>query len=383
MPWIILSVGRNYVNARRRETLVGYGLGLDLGTAFTAAAVSRDGGAAQVVRLTADSPLLPSTVRVGADGACSVSATGHPQIVGHLARRTLGDSAPLAPGQPGTTAADVLSTLLTHAVDRVTRTLGERPARVVLTHPAVWGPYRREQFAEVARRAGLPGEQVLLITEAEAVTVDHLQRLPDPGREPILVYDCGGGTFDATVTGVRPEHRTGVQVLGTPESVEWFGGVDLDNAVLTHLDRQTEGAVGLLDPARPQDAERLERIRRLCVQAKEQLSETGPDGEATLHVVLPGREHRIRLRRSQLEEWLAPYLAAAVPTLRRALDSADLDAGDPAAVLFVGGSARIPSVAREIAQDLGRRVLVGERPQLAAALGAARVAGQVSAHRGR
>lgn len=358
---------------------MGYGLGLDIGTTSIAAAVSSDGCTARTVQLTAASPLLPSTVRVGTDGACTLDPIGGPQTTGHLARRALGTSTPLLAGHPGTTAAEVLSTLLTHAVEQVSRIVGEGPTRVALTHPAVWGPYRREQFADVARRAGLARDQVLLITEAEAVTAEHLRQLPEPWLEPIVVYDCGGGTFDATVTGARSGTPAGVQVLGTPESVEWFGGVDLDDAVLTYLDRQTEGAVGLLDPARSEDADQVERIRQTCVQAKEELSGVGPDGGTTLRVHLLGRGHEIPLTRAQLEEWLAPYLAAAVPTLRRALTSAGIDAGDPAAVLLVGGSARIPRLADELERDLGRKVTIAEQPQLAAALGAAQVAGRQAA----
>ncbi|MCD5348817.1 Hsp70 family protein [Kineosporia mesophila] len=348
-----------------------YGLGLDLGTAFTAAAIHR-ADLTQMVRLRSHSVLLPSVVRVAPDGSLTTANTGGPEIAAHLFRRRLGDSTPIRLGGHDCTAGELLTALLVSALGRVTaKHGGTPPGHVVVTFPAVWGPYRREQFAEVTRRAGLARGQVTLLAEAEAVTAWHLGHRPPAGPEPIAVYDAGGSTFDATVIRTSPNS---IGVLGVPESLEWFGGVDLDDAVMAHLDLASDGAVGLLDSGRPDDSAALRQVRDACVQAKETLSTAR---QVVVEAELPGTGHRPTLDRDQLEQWIRPQLTAGLPALRRVLDSAGVRAADLGAVLLTGGTARIPLVSAMLAEDLGRPVTVLADPQYSAALGAAALAGRI------
>jgi sugar (pentulose or hexulose) kinase len=105
-----------------------------------------------------------------------------------------------------------------------------------------------------------------------------------------------------------------------------------------------------------------------------------PDGEplvgesATIPVVLPDLRTEVRLTRAELEDRIRPALLATIETLRRALRSAQVEAGDLDAVLLVGGSSRIPMVAELVADALGRPVAVDVHPKHAVALGAARLA---------
>ncbi|GAB6903772.1 Hsp70 family protein [Kineosporia succinea] len=353
-----------------------YGLGIDVGTAFTAAAVSR-GGPVRTLRLGRRSPLMPSVVRALPDGTLAAgTGEGGAEIAAHLFRRRLGDSAPMSVGETSSTPAELMTALLTGVLERVKARLGGPPDRVVLTCPAGWGPYRREQFAEVTRRAGLSRDRVTLITDAEAVVVHHHGGRPSGGPAPIAVYDAGGSTFDATVIRtVRVENAEAgpIGVLGVPESLEWFGGVDLDDAVMTHLDRAADGAVGLLDPARPEDTAALRRLREACVRAKESVWEAG-----SVDIDAPGlgRSRPVTLTREALQAWLRPPLEAGLPVLRRVLDSVGVRPADLGEVLLVGGTARIPLVATMLTEDLGRPVTVLSDPQHRAALGAAMLAGR-------
>ncbi|GLY31387.1 Hsp70 family protein [Kineosporia sp. NBRC 101731] len=360
-----------------------YGLGIDVGTTFVSAAVSRR-GAAQMVRADGGFPLMPSVVQMSPDGSLTVGeptsvTSGLPEMAAHLFRRRLGDSTPIQLGGRATTAGDLLTALLSGALERVTALEGGPPAHVVVTCPAVWGPYRREQFAEVTRRAGLGRDEVTLLTEAEAVAIHYLGSRPRGGPEPIAVYDAGGSSFDATVirtSQAGPAGRTGtnsIGVLGVPESLEWFGGVDIDAAVMAHLDLASDGVVGLLDTGRPDDAMRWRRVRDACVRAKESLSTVA---EVVVDLPFTGPGRRTTLRRDWLEEWIRPQLAAGLPALRRGLDSAGMRAADLGAVLLTGGTARIPLVSRMLTEDLGRPVVMLPEPQHCAALGAALVAGR-------
>ncbi|GAB3240318.1 Hsp70 family protein [Kineosporia babensis] len=350
-------------------------MGIDVGTAFTAAAVGR-AGTLQMVRLGTNAPLLASLVGMHPDGSLTVGdpaaeAAGRAQVPAHVFRRRLGDSTPIAVGPRSCTAGELLATLVSTVLERVTAQQGGPPGRVVVTFPAAWGPYRREQLAEVARHAGIPRSEVTLLTEGEAVAAHYLSTRPPAGPAPIAVYDVGGSTFDATVVRTFRRRPTGpptVGVIGVPESLEWFGGVDLDEAIVRHLDTDTDGALSMLDARRPEDAAVLRRVREACRRAKEELSEST---EVRIETEL-GRP--VPLSRAQLEQWIRPNLEAGLPTLRRVIEAAGLQPGDLGTVLLVGGTARVPLVATMVAEDLGRSVIIPPGTQYGAALGAALIA---------
>jgi hypothetical protein len=67
-------------------------------------------------------------------------------------------------------------------------------------------------------------------------------------------------------------------------------------------------------------------------------------------------------------------LESTLESLHRTLNSAGITPAELAGVLLVGGSSRIPLVARMLSDDLGRPVLLDPQPQHCVALGAAAIA---------
>ncbi|MBT0769829.1 Hsp70 family protein [Kineosporia sp. J2-2] len=363
-----------------------YGLGIDLGTTFTTAAVSSGGEPRMVPLSERQAVLMRSVVRIEPDHLAVAGSTrsGSPAIAAHRFRRHLGDSKNLTVAGRTVNPAALLTTLLANVLDRVAWSEGAPPDQVVLTCPAVWGPYRREQLIEIARRAGLARHQVTVVSEAEAVTAHHLLSHPLPDPALLAVYDLGGGSFDATLT-YRHDRGTGgaggtgvLGVLGVPESLEWFGGVDLDELILRQVDETSSGALSLLEGRLPEQAVTMDRVRQACVRAKEKLSTVPPDGQVLVQAPLPGQDRPVRISRAQLEGWTRPYLEAGLPSLRRAFESAGVHARDLSAVLLVGGMAHVPLVVSMLTDDLGRPPYVPSEPQQVTALGAAALAASAS-----
>src|SRR4051794_23606365 len=180
--------------AEKASGSVGYGLGVDLGTSFTGAAISR-GGRSHMVALSDSAMLMPSVVRVEPDGSL-VAGDGlgplddaDPNHVGREFKRRLGDPTPLILGGQPHSAVSLLAATLKSVVSRVTRLEGEAPERVTLTYPAVWGQYRREQFDEVPRRAGLDLDLVTIVTEPEAASAHYASRRSLSEGDTVAVYD--------------------------------------------------------------------------------------------------------------------------------------------------------------------------------------------------
>jgi molecular chaperone DnaK len=345
-----------------------YGLGVDLGTTFTAAAV-RFTDRVEVIQLGGRRAEVPSLVFVRGDGGILIGeaaerrAMAEPQRVAREFKRRVGDPVPLLVGGSPYSAHALIARLLTQVLDMVVRQQQDPPCAVTVTHPANWGPYKRELLAQAVRLAELPETTLLSEPEAAAIQYAADERI-QPG-EIVAVYDLGGGTFDAAVL---RKTDTSFEVLGEPEGIEQLGGIDFDEAVFGHVTATLGTAVDGLDPADEAVTAALARLRRDCVEAKEALSY---DTEAMIPVALPGLHTRVRLNRSEFEAMIAPALADTAAAMRRALRSAGVTPEQLRSILLAGGSSRIPLVAQVLTEQFGRPVVLDPHPEHSIAIGAA------------
>ena len=348
-----------------------YNLGVDLGTTFVAAAVAQP-TQIEMFTLGDRSVVAPSVVYRRDDGelvageSASRRALSDPARISREFKRRLGDPTPVSLGDRSYLVTELLATLLRDVVDKVAETEGSKPEHVVLTHPANWGAFRRGLFEEVPDLVGL--SDVSLITEPEAAAAHYAATRQLDRGEIVAVYDLGGGTFDATVLRSRSD---GVEILGIPEGIERLGGVDFDEAILAHVNYAADGALDQLDLRDPQTVVALARLRQDCVLAKEALS---LDTETIIPVFLPGRHFDVRLTRAEFEDMIRAPIESSISALTRTLSSADVSPGNLSGVLLVGGSSRIPLVARMVTEALGKPTVVDTHPKYAVALGAAAVA---------
>ncbi|HEY6425427.1 MAG TPA: Hsp70 family protein [Pseudonocardiaceae bacterium] len=342
-----------------------YSLGIDLGTTFTAAAVSRD-GRTEIVPLGDHAAEMPSVVLLRQDGgvlagsAADRRASTEPERVAREFKRRLGDPTPIMLGGAPHSAGSLLAHLLRAVVEKVTLVQGARPSAVTLTHPANWGLYKRELFDQVPLLAEIG--QVTMVTEPEAAAAHYAaaERLPEGAS--VAIYDLGGGTFDATVLR-KTAH--GFDILGQPQGIEGLGGIDFDEAVFTHVRASLGDSTAALAGA---DHQSVVRLRQECVLAKEALS---ADTETTIPVLLPGAHTHVRLTRGEFEDMIRPAIGDTLVALRAALRSAAVDPEELTAVLLVGGSSRIPLVAKLVSGELGRPTAIDTHPKHVVALGAA------------
>ncbi|HMG44440.1 MAG TPA: Hsp70 family protein [Acidimicrobiales bacterium] len=353
-----------------------YHLGIDLGTTYTAAA-THEAGRIEVVPLGDRGPSIPSVLYMRPDGeivagdAANRHAVTDPERIAREFKRRLGDPTPVLLAGAPTPPEMLTGHLLRWVYDTVVRAKGVAPLKVALTHPANWGPYKRDLLMRAADAAGLA--EVTLATEPQAAAISYAtQARVDPGAV-IAVYDLGGGTFDAAV--LRKEADSSFTILGTPEGIERLGGIDFDSAVFAHVTQALEGVFDDLDPEDEATVSAVARLRQECTQAKEALS---LDTEAVIPVLLPNTQTEVRCTRSELEAMIRPPLVETVTAMERAVRSAGLEPKDVRHVLLVGGSSRIPMVAQMVSSQLGRPVAVDAHPKHAIALGAAIVAARAA-----
>jgi molecular chaperone DnaK (HSP70) len=270
----------------------------------------------------------------------------------------VGDPVPLVLGGGRYLAESLAATLAGWLVDIVAEGEGGPADRIVLTHPPSWGPHRRGVLHQALEEAGLPGT-LLLPGPVAAAEIGFAAERPDPGSV-IAVCRLGAEHVESAV--LRPGPG-GFETLARAESAVLQAGARIDELVADHV--LARAGVQPPDPADPEARGAMARLRATCAEAKERLS-LAPD--AYIPVPLPGSQGDVHLSRSELEHLARPVLSAAMTQLRRITSPVPDDR--LAAVLLVGGSARIPLVS-ELAEDaFGELVRVDPDPGTALCRGA-------------
>ena len=350
-----------------------YFLGIDLGTTYTAAAISRE-GSASVVNLGNRAPVVPSVVLLRDDesiltGEAAVRrAATEPQRVAREFKRRMGDPTPIIVGGSPYSADALTASLLRWVVEKVTEVEGSPPTGIAVSYPSNWGEYKQDLLRQAIARADLDG--VVMVTEPEAAAIHYASQERVEAGSVIAVYDLGGGTFDVAVL---RKTESGWEVLGEPQGIDRLGGIDVDEAVFRHVVDATDGVITELDPDDPAALAAVARLRQECVEAKEALSS---DTDVLIPVLLPNLQTEVRLTRAELEQMVRPALADTITTMGRALRSAGVEPEQVDTVLLVGGSSRIPLVAQLVGSALSRPVAVDAHPKHGIALGAAMVAAE-------
>ncbi|MCB0964836.1 MAG: Hsp70 family protein [Acidimicrobiales bacterium] len=349
-----------------------YRLGVDLGTTYSAAAVLRDGEAQpEMVRVDGD-PVVPSVVFLTSDGeelvgtVAAARAWDDPARTSREFKRRLGDPVPIIVGGSSYSAQRLAALVLRRIVDVAAANEGAPPGSITLTHPANWGPYKVELFAQVPDLAGLGDAEVRFLTEPEAAAISYAADRPVETGDRLAVYDLGGGTFDAAV--VERTAGGGFEILGTPQGIEQLGGVDFDDVVLHHVQASLAERFAGLDRSDPEVTEGFAHLRDDCCRAKELLS---ADTAATVRVNLPALLDRVRITRAEFEDLIRPTIRQTITTLDATIASAGLASEDLSAVLLVGGSSRIPLISDLLGEHYGRPVVLDVHPKFATARGAA------------
>ena len=343
---------------------------VDFGTSSTCTVVSVGGGEPQVVVIDGQ-PLIPSAVFAAADGTLFVgheaerqAAVDPSRFEPHPKRRI--DEGELLLGSTVLRVGDVVRAVLQRAVGEARRYAGGAAADLlVLTHPADWGAVRTGVLRQAA--AGL-AKELVLVPEPVAAAVFHSagHGLPDGGA--LAVLDVGGGTVDASA--VRKEGRS-FRVLATKGDPN-FGGADIDQALLEHVGTAVSGT----DPAawrrlvagREMADRRRRRVLRQDVRgAKETLSR-----HTYTDVPMPPPFSDAHVTRKDLERLIAGPLARAVDLVPATLRAGQVPRDRLAGVFLVGGSSRIPLVARMIHERTGVLPTTLDQPETVVARGALR-----------
>jgi molecular chaperone DnaK len=351
-------------------------LGIDLGTTFSLASYVTSQGVSALVPDSHEPTEFstPSVVHIGSQDA----------LVGNTIEQMLLDEPALSVArffklrlgerevayrdaqqrgwQPESLSALVLRKLLHDSRSALSEDVGS----TVIAVPAGFGDAQRRATRAAAVLAGISDVQLI----EEPVAAAFYYGLTDAARDQtLLVYDFGGGTFDATLLQASP---TGVYAVATDGAP--VGGKNIDEALVDLIAaeyRQQYRVTPFEDPAAASQVLRFARETKLAL---------GKPGASQVRrtLLLAGRTLEFVITRAQFDRLVMPLVEQTLAAVERTLSAGGLGWPLVDRVLLTGGSSLLPLVSEQMRRRSGKPgdAVICRQPHQAVAFGAGILAGR-------
>ncbi|WP_300393400.1 Fe-S protein assembly chaperone HscA [uncultured Psychrobacter sp.] len=367
-----------------------FGLGIDLGTTRSLAAVVRSGKAQVLPAKHHADTLLPSVVYYPATGAPVVGS----EALAHLAddpkntiisaKRFMGRSqADIKFSHPYELSGseNAMPAFMTAQGDvspvevsaRILAALNERASDAlpadsvegaVITVPAYFDEAQRQATKDAAQAAGINVLRLLNEPTAAAVAYGLDKPNQDDTESYYLIYDLGGGTFDVSILKLTD----GVfEVLATGGNSA-LGGDDIDRLLVNWLIKQLS-----IDPA---EVSRHDKSI-LAQQAKTYKQALTDSQQVDVDIAINEQTFQGVLTHEDLHAIAQPVSRRTLAVCEQVLRDAQLSVTDLDEVVLVGGSTRMPTIQNTVAEFFGKQPLSRLNPDEVVALGAAQTAHQL------
>jgi len=243
--------------------------------------------------------------------------------------------------------------------------LGEKITEAVITCPAYFDDSQRKATKTAGEIAGFNVKMILNEPTAAALAYGLTQK----ANQQILVYDFGGGTFDVSILDVRKDPDT-IEVIGIGGDTH-LGGDDFDQKIMDWIIEQFKKDQGI-DLSKDQLA--LQRIKEAAEKAKIELSTT-LETEINLPFITSdanGPKHLLyKLSRAQFENLVKEYIDKSIDLVKETLKEAKLEPKDIEEIILVGGQTRMPAIIKAVKDLFGKEPNKSINPDEVVALGAA------------
>ncbi|MCH8491116.1 MAG: Hsp70 family protein, partial [Oceanicaulis sp.] len=352
----------------KQKTTVDFGI--DLGT--TNSAISKmENGTPESIRTNTLKDTMPSCVYINRKGAIQVGDAAFNALKDEKLnamknwdssddnsfiefKRTMGSDASYESGNAKRSfssielSAEVLKTLKSFEKDKNVNT-------VVITVPAAFKNNQIDQTRQAGKLAGF--QQIEIITEPEAAA--WVYGLNSENKDGYwLVFDFGGGTFDAALLKVSDGIR---QVIDT-EGDNYLGGKNLDDAIvdniiIPHLEKSFVIDDLLSDPNKNKIIRAA--MKFYAEEIKKQLSFNDEASILTNLGDIPGEDDEgneleldITVTTHELERAIAPLFQKSIDISQDLLKRNNLDGSKLSALILVGGPTMSPILRKMLASQI-------------------------------
>lgn len=359
-------------------------LGIDLGTSNSAIAGLQD-GSITVFKTPEGHEVMPSVIYRNRRGHQTVGVRAYdqfmlaPENTVHGFKRLMGTATPLhfGPPNPPITPEEASAEILRALVGLAMIESGAKAITgAVVTTPAAFNQMQSEGTLAAAHAAGL--DRVALLQEPVAAALAAIA-LGNNHNGLFLIYDFGGGTFDAALV----QAIEGSVTILAHEGVNMLGGRDFDRLILDNVVRPWLTKIFRL-PANPNESKQYERMTRIARHAAEiakidlstRESTTISAGDELIRAEDLNGEPiylDVPISRKQLERLVHDPVTRSIELCRKLLADNGYAHEDLSRVVLVGGPTKMPVIRQRIQDELGIEVEDPIRidPMTAVAKGAA------------
>lgn len=357
-------------------------LGIDLGTS-NSAIVGSDGESLRLFKTVEGMDVMPSAIMIDRRGGLFVGRKAYdqsafsPESVQHKFKRLMGTGSTIEfPGidkvmSPEEASAEVIKALVEQAHRDVP---GMEVDGAVITIPAAFNQMQSEATMRAARLAGI--ENVALLQEPIAAAMAAIADTSEESGQ-FLIYDLGGGTFDAAIIQCISGNITVVGHAG----VNMLGGADFDRAIVNTMVRPWLLKNFTL-PDNFQTQSEYSRLIRLShyraemykiALSTQQSDVVFADENQVSTKDADGREIYldVEVSRADLERLVAENVDRSIAECRTLISNNGYSPADMDRVVLIGGPSRMPYIRERVGFELGIAIDMRVDPMTAVATGAA------------
>lgn len=332
-------------------------LGIDLGTTNSVGMVYQDRtDLIESVRIDQIEEIVPSVVcyledeiLVGTEA--KNGAIIYPEETISSVKRIMGSGEKIRIKEKEYLPEEVSAQILLKIKESAQQQFNEVFDEVVITHPAYFNDRQIFATKEAGRLAGF--KTVHLLSEPLAAAIEYGYK--QSYVQKVLIYDLGGGTFDACVLDVSKDlyGNNNFKELSDVGDMH-LGGDDFDIMLADFLLRNFERTydLSISDFEEIEERRIMQKIRQEAERAKRALSEST---RYTINInpltMVKGVPYNlsVEISRDDFEGMIRPYVDKSMEVVQQALDRANETKESIGKVILVGGSTLIPMVKRLIA----------------------------------
>ena len=270
------------------------------------------------------------------------------------------------------TPEEISSMILVKMKEVAETFLGEEVKKAVITVPAYFNDSQRQATKDAGTIAGL--EVLRIINEPTAAAIAY--GLDKKGEQNVLIFDCGGGTFDVSVLNIDD----GIFEVKATAGDTHLGGEDFDNRMVEHFKKEFQRK---FKKDISKNKRSLRRLRTSCERAKRTLS-SSTQAFIEIDSLYDGVDFSSTLTRARFEEMNQDLFRKCLTPVEKVLKDAKLSKDSINEIVLVGGSTRIPKLQEMLSKFFnGKTLCKSINPDEAVAYGATVQAAILNGEKGK
>lgn len=260
---------------------------------------------------------------------------------------------------------EISAMVLVKMKEIATSFLGEDVTDAVVTVPAYFNDSQRQATKDAGQIAGL--NIIRIINEPTAAAIAYgLDKKKSGSNEEcnILIFDCGGGTFDVSILNIDDSV---FEVRATAGDTH-LGGEDFDTVLVNHFiaEFQKKHKVDITSNKRA-----VRRLRTACETAKRTLS-SATVANIEIDSLHEGIDFNTSLTRAKFEILCDGLFRKTIMPVEQVLRDAKMSKSKIDEIVLVGGSTRIPKIQELLTEFFnGKELCKSINPDECVAYGAA------------